>query len=51
MDAGFRHHRLQPHRMTAHLRALRDEATADLCSHQIRRENCADHQTEPEETP
>lgn len=27
MDAGIRRHRLQPHRMTAHLRTLRDEAT------------------------
>lgn len=38
----------------AHLRALRDEATADLCSHGVARVACNDHrdaETEPTEEP
>jgi hypothetical protein len=37
----------------AHLRALRDETTAELCTHGVKRTNCHDHrnaETEPTET-
>jgi hypothetical protein len=39
------------HAAVAHLRALRDEASADLCSHGVKRTNCLDHRASDAHQP